>query len=74
MLELEKFFIFFSKIWTEKVMGGLPNQNDGKTDKNTMITFSVNNFSAPSESQMFIFWLFHQFTTPLLRLLNRGFI
>ncbi len=30
-----------------------------------MITILFDHFSAPSESQMFIFWLFHQFTTQL---------
>ncbi len=41
-------------------------QNEGKTDsKKSMITVSFDDFGAPSESRMFIFWLFHQFTTQL---------
>ncbi len=41
-------------------------QNEGETDnRKAMIMVSVNDFSAPSESKMFIFWFFHQFTTQL---------
>ncbi len=54
-------------------------QNEGKFEKRkTMITFSSNDFSAPSErleyakvnnekfwNYAFIFWLSHQFTTRL---------
>ncbi len=41
-------------------------QNEGKTDnRKTMITVSHDDVSTPSESQMFISWLFHQFTTQL---------
>ncbi len=49
-------------------MDGLPNAkwNEGETDnKKAMIMVSFNDFSAPSESRMFIFWLFHQFATQL---------
>ncbi len=39
-------------------------QNEGGTDnRKDMISF--NDFSAPSESRMFIFWLLHQFTIQL---------
>ncbi len=66
MLEPEKFLIIFPKIWIEKVVDGLPKENEGKTDnRKTMITFSFNKFSAPSDSRMFTFWLFHRFTTQL---------
>ncbi len=43
-------------------------QNEGETDNRkamTMVSFLFDDFSAPSESRMFIFWLFHQFTTQL---------
>ncbi len=67
--------------------------NKGKTDnRETMVTFSSDDFSTPSESleyvrvnnekfwnYLFIFWLFHQFTTQLynhtiLTLLNHGLV
>ncbi len=36
-------------------------QNKGETDnRKIMIVFSFDDFSAPSESGMFILWLFHQ--------------
>ncbi len=41
-------------------------QNKGETDnRKAMIIVLFADFSAPSESRMFIFWLFHQFTTQL---------
>ncbi len=41
-------------------------QDEGKTDnRKAMIVVSFDDFSAPSESRMFIFWLFHQFTAQL---------
>ncbi len=52
----------------------------GKTDnRKTMIILSFDDFSAPRESLMFIFWLFRQFTPELytyaiLTLLNHGII
>ncbi len=55
MLKLETFLIF-PKIWTEKAWMVSLMQNEGKTDnRKTMITFSFDNFSAPSESRMLIF-------------------
>ncbi len=55
-------------------------ENEGRIDnRKTVITFSFGDFSAPSERRMFIFWLFHQFTTPLytytvLALVHHGLI
>ncbi len=44
-------------------------QNEGETDnRKAMIMVSFDNFNAPSESRMFIFWLFHQLTTQLYTL------
>ncbi len=41
-------------------------QNGGKTDnKKAMFMVSYDDFSSPSESTMFIFCLFHQFTIQL---------
>ncbi len=38
-------------------------QNDGETDNSKAMTaVSFDDFSAPSESRTFIFWIFHQFT------------
>ncbi len=39
-------------------------QNKGETDnRKATIMVSFDDFSTPSESRMFIFWLFHQFST-----------
>ncbi len=39
-------------------------QNEDKTDnEKTMTTFLFDDFSAPRESRMFIFWRFHEVTT-----------
>ncbi len=41
-------------------------QNEGETDnRKATIIVSFDGFRAPSASRMFIFWLFHQFTTQL---------
>ncbi len=41
-------------------------QNKGDTDnRKAMIMVSFDDFNARSENIMFIFWLFHQFTTQL---------
>ncbi len=41
-------------------------QNEGETDNmKAAIMVSFDDFSAPNESRMFIFWLFHQFTIQL---------
>ncbi len=41
-------------------------QNENDTDnRKAMIMVSFDDFSVPSESKMFMFWLFHQFTTQL---------
>ncbi len=38
-------------------------QNEGETDsKKAMIMVSFDDFRTASESRIFIFWLFHQFT------------
>ncbi len=67
-------------------------QNEGETDYRKTMMFSSDGFRAPSErleyvkvndekfwNYVFIFWLFHQFTTQLythaiLMLLNHGLI
>ncbi len=50
-------------------------QNEGKTDnRKTMNMLLKDNFSASSESPMFIFWFFHQFTTQLYTHLYSHFL
>ncbi len=60
MLKVEKFLVISPKIWIKKaIRGWSPKCRIRKA----MIMVSFDDFSAPSESRMFIFWLFHQFTT-----------
>ncbi len=40
--------------------------NEGETENGkAIIMVSFDNFNTPSDSRMFIFWHFHQFTTQL---------
>ncbi len=68
-VRIGKNFNYFLQNLNRKVVYGILvslMQTEGKTNnRKTVIMFSFDDFSAPGESQMFIFWLFHQFTTQL---------
>ncbi len=53
--------LVFKELYLKFETGSYPYTGN----RNTMIMVSFDDFSAPSKSRMFIFCLFHQFTTQL---------